>query len=44
MRYGENMKAKRGIHKPALFNPLMQQSSKRLIDCNKPAKVIFDAA
>ena len=42
-KYGEHPRAKRGTHKPALLNHVMQQSSKRLIDCNKQAKVIFDA-
>lgn len=42
-KYGEHPRAKRGTHKPALLNKAMQQSSKRLIDCNKQAKVIFDA-
>ena len=42
-KYGEHPRAKRGTHKPAVLNNVMQQSSERLIDCNKPAKVIFDA-
>jgi hypothetical protein len=42
-KYGEHPRAKRGTHKPALLNNTMQQSSEQLINCNKPAKVIFDA-
>jgi hypothetical protein len=42
-KYGEHLRAKRGTYKPALLNDVMQQSSERLKDCNKPAKVIFDA-
>lgn len=43
LKYGEHPRAKRGTHKPATLNKTMQESSERLIACNKPARVIFDA-
>jgi hypothetical protein len=42
-KYGEHPRAKRGTHKPAVLNDVMKQSSDRMVDCNKLAKVVFDA-
>jgi hypothetical protein len=42
-RYGEHARAARGTYTPITLNDELKKSSERLADCNKPAKLIFDA-
>ena len=42
-RYKRHVRARRGTYTPVTLNDKMTQSKERLISCNKPAKLIFNA-
>jgi hypothetical protein len=42
-RYKPHVRARRGTYTPVTLNQQMEQSKERLLSCNKPAKLIFDA-
>lgn len=42
-KYGRHVRARRGSIKPVTINDEMEKSKDSLLECNKPAKMIFDA-